>query len=236
LRATVLREKIVLYRFAIVIERFAFATGLLLLTFVAVALVHRSMPATYAADIDPVAAQNAIEALEDAAQDDAPDTSLWSQARLTAYREAARQLFASPVAELSVPELDLVVPVFEGTSEPVLNRGAGRIEGTNRIGDTEGANIGIAAHRDGYFRKLKDIKLGQSLELQQAGTRYRYTVSDIRIVDPGNVSVLDRDESTAKITLVTCYPFYFIGSAPERYIVTGELSEVLTGGLAAQSN
>ncbi len=229
-------ETIVLYRLAVAIERLAFATGLLLLAFVAVALVHRSMPATYAADVDATAAQNAMEALESAPGDDAPDTSLWSQARLTAYREAARQLFASPVAELRVPDLDLVVPVFEGTSEPVLNRGAGRIEGTNRIGETEGANIGIAAHRDGYFRKLKDIKLGQSLELLQAGTRYRYTVSEIQIVDPSNVSVLESDASTATITLVTCYPFYFIGSAPERYIVTGELSEVLSGGLSAQSN
>ena len=225
-----------MYRLAVAIERSAFTAGFLLLAFVAVALVHRSMPASYAADADPSAAQNAMETLEEGAADDAPDTSLWSQARLTAYREAALQLFASPVAELRIPELDLVVPVFEGTSEPVLNRGAGLIEGTNRIGDTDGANIGIAAHRDGYFRKLKDIKLGQSLELQQGGTRYRYTVSEVSIVKPNNVSVLDRDESTAKITLVTCYPFYFIGSAPERYIVTGELSEVSTGGLSAKSN
>jgi sortase A len=225
-----------LYRVAVAIERIAFAAGFLILAFVAVALAHRSMPATYAADLEPGASQEAMESLEAAPESDTPDTALWSQARLVAYSEAAKQLFASPVAELTIPGLDLVVPVFEGTSEPVLNRGAGRIEGTNQIGDTDGANIGLAAHRDGYFRKLKDIKLGESLELQQNGVRYRYTVSEISIVDPSNVSVLNRDASTAKLTLVTCYPFYFVGSAPERYIVTGELSEVLSGGLSAQSN
>ena len=112
------------------------------------------------------------------------------------------------------------MPVYNGTDEINLNRGAGRIIGTARI-DAPG-NLGIAAHRDGFFRVLKDVELGDTLELQTHQGEKEFVVSSITIVDPTDVSVLaPTDQPT--VTLVTCYPFYFVGHAPKRYIVKAEL-------------
>jgi sortase A len=84
------------------------------------------------------------------------DFSLWSQNRIAAYKKVIGTRFAAPLAVLSVPRLGLEVSVFDGIDEVTLNRGAGRIPGTARVGTT--GNLGIAAHRDGFFRVLKDIQ------------------------------------------------------------------------------
>ena len=124
-----------------------------------------------------------------------------------------------PEAVLRIPSLNLVVPVFEGTSEENLNRGAGRIEGTAHIG--ESGNIGIAAHRDGFFRVLKDVRVGHLLELQRLDGTDTYRIVATTIVEPADISVLAATDKQA-ITLVTCYPFYFVGAAPQRFIVRAE--------------
>jgi sortase A len=98
----------------------------------------------------------------------------------------------------------------------VLNRGAGRITGTARPG--EPGNIGIAGHRDGFFRALKDIAVGDSVTLDTGADLVAYVVESIKIVTPADVTVLART-TTPSLTLVTCYPFYFVGDAPHRYIV-----------------
>ena len=121
-----------------------------------------------------------------------------------------------PIAILSIPAVGLEVPVFEDTSERNLNRGAGWIEGT--AGPNDGGNMAIAAHRDGYFRALKDVKVGQHLDLVSLNETQRYRVTEVLIVDPEEVWVLAPTEADA-VTLVTCYPFYFVGNAPQRYIV-----------------
>ncbi len=123
---------------------------------------------------------------------------------------------ALPIAVLRIARLDLEVPVYRDISELNLSRGAGWISGT-AAPDTDG-NMAIAAHRDRYFRPLKDIRIGDTLELESLSGQSQYRVSLIDIVDPEDVSVLD-DSTVATLTLVTCYPFYFIGSAPQRYIV-----------------
>ena len=87
--------------------------------------------------------------------------------------------------------------------------------------DTDG-NLGIAGHRDGFFRGLKDIEVGDSIEMLTHQGNSEFVVSSITIVDPTDVSVLAPTDSST-ITLVTCYPFYFVGHAPKRYIVKGEL-------------
>jgi sortase A len=117
--------------------------------------------------------------------------------------------------------LRLDVPVFEGTDELTLNRGAGRIAGTARLG--EQGNIGIAAHRDGFFRGLKDVRPGDRIELAQPRRKFVYTVDNIAVVDPGDSTVLHA-RPRASLTLVTCYPFYFIGVAHQRYIVQASLA------------
>jgi len=149
-----------------------------------------------------------------------PDYSLWSNKRIDDYHVSQQQRDDAPLAILSIDKLDLKVPVYNGTDEINLNRGAGRIKGTARIGST--GNLGIAAHRDGFFRVLKDIEIGDSIEMLTHQGKTEFVVSSITIVDPSDVSVLaPTDDPT--ITLVTCYPFYFVGHAPKRYIVKGEL-------------
>ena len=149
-----------------------------------------------------------------------PDYALWSSKRISDYHEGNTQRDDPPLAIMSIASLDLKVPIYNGTDEINLNRGAGRIKGTGWI-DSPG-NLGIAGHRDGFFRALKDIEIGDSIDMLTHQEKTEFVVSSIIIVDPADVSVLaPTDDST--ITLVTCYPFYFVGNAPKRYIVKGEL-------------
>jgi len=144
------------------------------------------------------------------------DFRLWSEKRFEAYKQSLAANFGAPIALLTVRRLSLQAPVFEGSDEPVLNRGVGRIIETARPG--EAGNIGIAGHRDGFFRCLKDIQIGDRIELATPNQRFTYTVEAIRVVNPEDVDVL-MPRSRPALTLVTCYPFYFIGSAPQRFIV-----------------
>jgi sortase A len=121
-----------------------------------------------------------------------------------------------PIALLRIPRLDLEVPVYRDSSEFNLNRGAGWVEGT--AAPNNNGNMAIAAHRDQHFRPLKDIVVGDILELESLSRQGNYQVTSLSIVEPQELWPLDpTDEST--VTLITCYPFYFVGNAPLRYIV-----------------
>ena len=146
---------------------------------------------------------------------DPVDMTGWSRERTQRYREALHEA-AVPQALLRIPSVKLVVPVFEGTSDQNLNRGAGRIAGTARIGAA--GNVGIAAHRDGFFRALKDVHVGDALVLEYLTATDTYRVVSTSVVDPSDVSVL-APTTIRSVTLVTCYPFYYVGSAPRRFIV-----------------
>ena len=150
----------------------------------------------------------------------AVDQSLWDRGRIRAYALALARPGPPPMAVLRIPRLRLEVPVLEGTDEWTLDRGVGHIAGTPQPG--EAGNVGIAGHRDGFFRVLKDIVAGDLMELALTGETRRYRVQKILIVRPQDVSVIAPD-SRSLLTLVTCYPFYFVGSAPERFIVRSEL-------------
>ncbi|HZF16381.1 MAG TPA: class D sortase [Steroidobacteraceae bacterium] len=149
------------------------------------------------------------------------DQSLWSKQRVAAYARAAAM---GEVAQalLRIPALDLEVPVFEGTGEENLDRGAGHIEGTTALG--EPGNAGVAGHRDGFFRKLKDARLDQIIYLDLPGRTLRYRVAELSLVVPTESQVLAPADAPS-LTLVTCYPFYFVGSAPQRFIVRAELDD-----------
>jgi sortase A len=149
-------------------------------------------------------------------QSDAPDQSLWSPGRILAWQNALKDAGPVPLAILRIPRIRFQAPVLEGTDEISLNRGVGHIEDTAQPG-TEG-NAGIAGHRDGFFRVLKDIASGDAIELETLHGTEMYRVERTWIVDPEDVSVLD-PTPTRSLTLVTCYPFYFVGSAPRRFIV-----------------
>jgi sortase A len=148
----------------------------------------------------------------------APDQSLWSPERKQGYAASLALVTEPPVAILRIPELGLEVPVFATDSELNLNRGAGLIAGMGRP-DT-GGNVGIAGHRDGFFRVLKDARAGQHIEVQTRLRRHVYRIESTRVVDPVELEVL-ADTTLPTLTLVTCYPFYFLGSAPQRFIVRG---------------
>lgn len=150
----------------------------------------------------------------------APDQSTWSKQRIAAFAASVSSP-GEPVGLLYMPALELEVPVYSGASEINLNRGAAHIDGTAPLGQPAG-NIGIAAHRDGFFRKLRDARLGQELFIEHGGRSRRYLVSELGIVRPTDVAVL-APTATPSVTLVTCYPFHFIGSAPLRYVVRAEL-------------
>jgi len=166
-----------------------------------------------------LAIQNFDAAPLESAQD--VDTSLWSVQRIREYMESLTKKTDPPLAILRIPKLRLEVPVYDGTDDWTLNRGAGRIIGTARLGEL--GNTGIAGHRDGFFRGLKDIGTGDALELTTPDGTERYVVTQIQITTPDDVSVL-RPTATSSLTLVTCYPFYFVGSAPQRYIVHASIS------------
>jgi sortase A len=144
------------------------------------------------------------------------DMTLWSPARVKAYKAAMERETPPTLAILRIPRLELEVPVYDGTSDAVLDLAAGRIEETALPGTA--GNVGIAAHRDGFFRVLKDIKEGDALVLDTPAATEQYRVEWIRITIPTDVSVIDPTPGSA-VTLVGCYPFYHVGSAPQRFIV-----------------
>ena len=144
------------------------------------------------------------------------DLSLWSPGRIGAWRASLTQPAPTPLAILRIPKIQLEVAVLPGSDDFVLNRGAGHIEDTALPGAN--GNSGIAGHRDGFFRGLKDIAVGDAIELETLKGREMYHVERAWIVEPDDVSVLDPTPAPA-LTLVTCYPFYFVGSAPQRFIV-----------------
>lgn len=148
-----------------------------------------------------------------------PDYTLWSEKRIQDYQDAVAQTRDAPAAVLRIENLELRVPVYNGADEFNLNRGVARIKGTARVG--EAGNLGIAGHRDGFFRPLKDIRLGDRLHLETWQGTALYRVSSITIVDPSELGVLSPTDNSV-ITLVTCYPFYYVGHAPQRFIVRAE--------------
>ncbi len=148
------------------------------------------------------------------------DFGFWSLGRVQAYKDSLLGKVDPPLAVLRISKIQLEVPVFEGTGGAILNRGAGRIVGTAQLG--AGGNLGIAGHRDGFFRGLKDVAKGDVIELARPDRTDFYVIDRIQIVDPKDVSVLGTTTAPS-LTLVTCFPFYFVGSAPQRYIVRASL-------------
>lgn len=157
-----------------------------------------------------------LERAELAWSEPPPDMSLWSETRIRAWDEARMSGVTDLLAVLDMPDLGLKVPVYASASDLDMDRGAGWIPGTARPG--EAGNIGIAGHRDGYFRALKDAEVGDTLRLRTSAGLERYVIDEILIVDPLDIEVLDPTDRQT-LTMVTCYPFYFVGSAPQRYIV-----------------
>lgn len=123
------------------------------------------------------------------------------------------------MGRMEIPRLGLSVIVAEGTREATLRRAAGHIQGTALPGRS--GNVGIAGHRDTLFRPLRNIRLNDVIRLTTLQGEYRYRVVSAEIVSPSDVAVLNSDGHDI-LTLVTCHPFYFVGPAPNRFIVRAE--------------
>ncbi len=153
------------------------------------------------------------------------DEKLFQQSEHPELRRQRTNLAANPVlsdgslGRIEIPRLGISALIVEGTSYTALNRGVGHIEGTSWTGVP--GNIGLSAHRDTLFRPLRNVRKGDEISLTQAAKQFRYRVVSTKIVRPTDVAVLEPDGREI-LTLVTCYPFYFIGPAPSRFIVRAE--------------
>lgn len=124
------------------------------------------------------------------------------------------------VGRLEIPDVHLMAIVREGDGAPTLQRAVGRIAGTARPGGT--GNVGLAGHRDTLFRELEDVRPGHVVRLVTVHGTFSYHVEWTRVVDPGDVWVLNETDAPV-LTLVTCYPFTYLGRAPRRFIVRARL-------------
>lgn len=132
---------------------------------------------------------------------------------------AGERLSAKPgsyLFQLSFPRQEATFDVVEGTTAKALRKGPGHLEGSAMPGKS--GNTVIAGHRDTHFRVLKDVVVGDEILIDAAAKSYRYRIVEAKIVSPKDVRSL-RPESDAVITLITCYPFYYVGPAPQRFVV-----------------
>jgi len=150
----------------------------------------------------------------------APDQGNWSETRIRGYAASRGFDLGAPEAVLEIPALNLQVPVYPSTERRVMELGAGWVEGTGVPG--EDGNVVLAAHRDSYFRELGRVAPGSEIVLRTELGERRYQVAETRIVGPLDVDVLD-DVGEPVLTLITCYPFYYAGHAPDRFVVRARL-------------
>jgi sortase A len=134
----------------------------------------------------------------------------------------ARLEAGSYLFRLSFPRQDAAFDVVEGTTRQSLRKGPGHLEGSSMPGSR--GNAVIAGHRDTHFRLLKNVVVGDEILIDVGDRRYVYRIVDTRIVSPEDTSPL-RSSSDAMLTLITCYPFYIIGPAPQRFVVRAKAVE-----------
>lgn len=133
---------------------------------------------------------------------------------------------------LYIPKINLRAAILEGTDRKALLLAPGHLKHTTWPGDT--GNAVVAGHRDTFFRHLPELQKGDDIYVRRQGREFRYVVSRKSIVSPSDVSVI-RATTDSRLTLVTCYPTYFIGPAPQRLIVVATLMSEGTKPSLAQS-
>jgi sortase A len=132
-------------------------------------------------------------------------------------KKDARPVDPNVLGRIEIPRIGMKAIVRDGADEGTLARAVGLVPGTARPG--EEGNVVLAGHRDSFFRPLRKIRMNDRIRLVTADETYEYQVASLRVVEPNEVSVLD-SRGVEELTLITCYPFRFIGTAPERFIVT----------------
>ena len=123
---------------------------------------------------------------------------------------------SSPLGRIEISSIGLSAMILEGTDDGTLRRAVGHIPGTPLPGRS--GNVAIAGHRDTFFRPLRNVRKDDEIKLTTLNGSYLYRVDSTRVVEPENIQVLEASDE-AILTLVTCYPFNFVGSSPKRFIV-----------------
>lgn len=185
------------------LSRLALAVGLLLLAYVAAIELESTWAQRWASDRLQAARG------EPAGVPDRPGRT-----------EAIAPAPGEPVGRLLIPRLALDVVALEGVDTATLRRGAGHFPGTAMPG--QGGNASFAGHRDSFFRKLRDVRTGDEVTVEAPQGEFLYTVTETRIVEPSAVEVVGSLDGS-HLTLVTCYPFDWIGPAPRRFVVRAAL-------------
>jgi sortase A len=164
-----------------------------------------------------------------AQQADRREAASWARERPGAAAKAAPASAAAAdrpasrtdgfLGVIAVPRLGLRASIRDGVGDAVLDVAVGRIPGTSET--VHAGNLGLAAHRDTLFRPLRHVRLNDVVRIETAEGAFTYRVTNITIVDPEDVWVLNQSRTPA-VTLVTCYPFSYVGSAPRRFVVRAE--------------
>jgi sortase A len=125
----------------------------------------------------------------------------------------------SAIGRLDIPRLGLSSVVLEGSDAATLRLGVGRLHNSSLPSGS--GNVVLAGHRDTVFRSLRNIRQGDQISLRTPEGQFQYSVDWTQVVDPTDTAVLQPTPEPS-LTLVTCYPFYYVGSAPQRFIVRAQ--------------
>jgi sortase A len=162
--------------------------------------------------------------------------SLWQRAHAEDVLPGVSPFVAAPgprpgsvVARLRITRLSLDLPVIEGTSAADLLKSPGHLIGSALPGQPQ--NCVLAGHRDLHFRRLGELRPGDPVELVTGQGTYIYRVEEARAIDPSETSILEPG-AEARLTLITCYPFHYVGPAPKRYVVVGRMASAGSGQLS----
>jgi sortase A len=155
-------------------------------------------------------------------------------AQWTAQERPATKAAAidSSLTRLIIPKINLDSFVVEGTSHKALLHGPGHLKNSAEPGQT--GNVVISAHRDTFFRHVFELEKGDQVQVERGGKTAVYEVTGKKVVDPDDVEVL-RQTKESQLTLITCYPTYYIGPAPQRAIVIAKLVSFQDSTRAAAS-
>jgi sortase A len=138
------------------------------------------------------------------------------------YNKITFPNYGEKFADLIIDKASINIPVFHGDSEEQLLKGAGHYSGSRFPG--EGDNVVLAGHRNSVFKGLKDVAKGDTVTINTTYGTYVYKISEIKITK-GNDNSIVQPLGSDKLTLYTCYPFDYIGNAPNRYVVISDLIE-----------
>jgi sortase A len=191
-----------------------FAVGILALGYAGYALVDAKLYQAY----ETWRFERSLKSLEPAIGSVRPlqPSPLPAQAEANRAKVGSAAPKGSPLGQIEIRSIGLTAMIEEGDNGRTLRRAVGHMPGTALPGQQ--GNVVIAGHRDTFFRPLRNIHKGDEITLTTLSGSYRYRVDFTEVVEPQNTEVLDASPD-AILTLVTCYPFYFVGPAPKRFIV-----------------